>query len=382
MAHQIIDRQEVDCHDPVNEDGGWKPLLHLVNCHDRETTTSGRALYASGNGDLYIGRGCQIYRSQDRGLTWQRDCFVPSFGWKHQCSRVRILARLLRWYIAAMHVLPDGSRLAVARDGIYRAAAGEQAMTRVFAIQRGSRPLNFSIDGSRVLFGEYGSGLEETEVLIYVSEDCGKTFHEGFRFPKGDIRHVHNVMVDPQEGHYWVLVGDFGRQTGVGVLSRDLKHLEWLGRGTQRYRAVSALIEPDCLVYGTDSDRDHNFIVRLDKQSGRIDELKEVEGSSLFSARFGGLRVISTAVEPNPYCRSRECSLYGSQNEGPWQRMAVYRKDMLSPVYFQFGTLVLPYTSGSLPSSIMYSGQAIEGLDGRVALIGAETESLKIARAA
>ena len=354
----------------------------IMNSQAAVTTTSGRALFSAANGDLYIGRGCQIYRSQDQGLTWQRDCFVPSFGWKHQCSRVRILARLLRWYIAALRVLPDGSRLAVARDGIYRAAVGEQAMTRVFSIERGSRPLNFSVDGSRVLFGEYGSGLEETEVLIYVSEDCGKTFHEGFRFPKGDIRHVHHVMVDPSEGHYWVLVGDFGRQTGVGVLSRDLKHLEWLGRGTQRYRAVSALIEPDCLVYGTDSDRDRNFIVRLDKQSGRIDELKEVEGSSLYSARFGGLRVISTAVEPNPYCRSRECSLYGSRNGGPWQKLVTHRKDYLSPVYFQFGTLVLPYTQDSPQTALMYSGQAVDGLDGRVALIGSETEIQQIARAA
>jgi len=354
----------------------------IIDNQKHVTTTSGRALFSAANGDLYIGRGCQVFRSQDQGLTWQRDCYVPSFGWKHHCSKFRVLARLLRWYIAALHVLPDGSRLAVARDGIYRAAAGEQAMTRVFSIQRGSRPLNFSVDGSRVLFGEYGSGLEECEVMIYVSEDCGRTFHEGFRFPKGDIRHVHHVKVDPFEGNYWVLVGDFGRQTGVGVLSRDLKHLEWLGRGTQRYRAVSALIEPDCLVYGTDSDRDYNFIVRLDKKSGRLDELMEVEGSSLYSARFGDLRVISTAVEPNPYCRSRDCTLYGSWNGGNWQRLASHRKDILSPVYFQFGALVLPYTQGSSPSGLMYSGQAVERLDGRVALIGLQTETKQIVRAA
>ena len=379
MAHAIVS-QEMNFHDVRTENWGWKPARQVMNCHEPVTTTSGRALFSAANGDQYIGRGCQIYRSQDQGLTWQRDCFVPSFGWKRQCSRSGILARLLRWYIAALQVLPDGSRLAVARDGIYRAAAGEQAMTRVFAIQRGSRPLNFSVDGSRVLFGEDGSGLEESEVLIYVSEDYGKSFHEGFRFPKGDIRHVHNVMVDPYEGHYWVLVGDFGRQTGVGVLSRDLKHLEWLGRGTQRYRAVSALIEPDCLVYGTDSDRDHNFIVRLDKQSGRIEELKEVEGSSLYSARFGNLRVISTAVEPNPFCRSRECSLYGSRDGGPWQRLVTHRKDFLSPVYFQFGALVLPYTQESSQLELMYSGQAVNGLDGRVALFASETEDHQLAR--
>ena len=345
-------------------------------------TTPGRALFSASNGDLYIGRGCQIYRSRDLGQSWERDCYVPSFGWKHHCSRIRVLARLLRWYIAALHVLPDGSRLAVARDGIYRAEPGEQRMTRVFEIKRGSRPLNISVDGSRVLFGEYGSGLESTEVLIYVSEDSGRTYHEGFRFPQGDIRHVHHVMVDPFDGHYWVLVGDFGRQTGIGALSRDLKHLEWIGRGTQRHRAVSAIIDPDSLTYGTDSDRDHNFIVRLDKKSGRIEELIEVEGSSLYATRFGSLRLISTAVEPNPYCRSQECSLYGSENGADWERFVTHRKDRLSPVYFQFGALVLPYTQNSSLSGFMYSGQAIRDLDGRVALVDIRDNSRKFTRAA
>ena len=351
-------------------------------------TVPGRALFVAANGDLYLCRGCQINRSQDHGLTWQRDCYVPSFGWKHHCSRVRVLARLLRWYIAALQVLPDGSRLAIARDGIYRVAAGEQRMTRVFQIERGSRPLNFSVDGSRVLFGEYGSGLENTEVLIYVSEDSGRTFHEGFRFPRGDIRHVHHVMADPFTGNYWVLVGDFGRQPGIGVLSRDLKHLEWLGRGTQRYRAVSALIDRDGLTYGTDSDRDHNFIVRLDRKTGRLDELLQVEGSSLYSAQFGSLRLISTAVEPNPYCRSRECSLYGSRNGGEWQRLAVHRKDVLSPVYFQFGALVLPYTQplaegqSWADQGFVYSGQAVTGLDGRMAIVRPRSQIAKPARAA
>lgn len=344
--------------------------------------TSGRALFVASNGDLYIGRGCRIFRSRDLGATWDLDCYVPSFGWKHYCSHVRLMARLLRWYIAALQVLPDGSRVAVARDGIYRAEPGELEMKRTFKILRGSRPLNISFDGSRLIFGEYGGGLEETEVLIYVSEDGGRTFSEGFRFPHSDIRHVHNVMFDPFQDHYWVLVGDFGRQTGIGALSKDLKNLDWVGRGTQRYRAVSAIIEPDRLIYGTDSDRDFNFIVSLDKQSGRINELREVEGSSLFAAQFGDWKIISTAVEPNPYCRSRECSLYGSKDGIEWQRLVVHWKDGFSAVYFQFGALVLPYTQTSSINSIMYSGQAIQEFDGRVGLIEICTEGNHYARAA
>ena len=89
----------------------------------------------------------------------------------------------------------------------------------------------------------------------------------------------------------------------------------------------------------------------------------------MYATEYGTQRLISTAVEPNPYCRSRECALYGSQNGGEWQRLAVHRKDLLSPVYFQFGAIVLPTMQNSSQSRLMFSGQAVQGLDGRVAVV-------------
>ena len=325
----------------------------------------GRALYIGEQGELYVSRKYSIYRSEDWGVTWQLDCFVPSFGWKYAVAQTRLGARLLRHYIAAFQILADGSRVAVARDGLYRAERGEQRMHRVFRITRGSRPLGFAADGPRVLFGEYGDGYESSEAFIYVSEDGGRTFEVGYRFPKGDIRHVHKVLVDPYQDNYWVLVGDFGRQPGIGVLSKDLKTLEWLCRGCQECRAAAAIVESDCLLYGTDSDRARNYIVRLDKQDGKLTTLREIEGSSLYATTFGGVRVISTCVEPNPSCPSRECSLYASRNGADWQRTVVHKKDRYHPTYFQFGTLVLPYARCTKPRG-MYSGQAVQEIDGVV----------------
>lgn len=329
---------------------------------------AGRALYIGDHGELYVGRGYTIYRSDDGGATWQLDCCVPMSGWKPLAAKLRLGARLLRYYIAAFQVLADGSRVAVARDGIYHAAPGETRMKRAFQITRGSRPLNLTVDGARVLFGEYGGGYESSEVFIYVSEDSGRTFDVGYRFPKGDIRHVHNVQVDPNGNGYWVFVGDHGREPGIGLLSRNMRTMDWLCRGHQRARIVSAIIDPDCFLCGTDSDVERNFIVRIDKQSGRIDDLLEVEGSSLYSTRFGPVRVISTCVEPNPACLSRECSLYASLNGEDWKRTAIYEKDQYHPTYFQFGTLVLPYSHSPQPRG-MFSGQAVKGLDNTVSFI-------------
>jgi len=330
-------------------------------------STGGRALYIGPAGELYVARRYEIYRSDDGGTTWRLNCYVPGSGWKPLVARSRLAARLLRYYIAAFQVLSDGSRIAVARDGLYRAGPDELRMSRVFRITRGSRPLNLAVDRSRVLFGEYGE-LDAYEACLYVSEDGGKGFDVAYRFRRGEIRHVHNVLVDPYHQGYWVFVGDFGCQPGIASLSKDLRTLEWLGRGSQKHRAVAALIETDCLIYGTDSDCQQNAIVRLDKRTGKVHHLRDVEGTSLYAATFGPVQVISTCVEPNAACNSNECSLYASRDGAQWERLLVHKKDRHHNKYFQFGTIVLPYAYHGEPRG-MYSGQAIEGMDDRVSFL-------------
>jgi hypothetical protein len=330
--------------------------------------TAGRALFVSSLGKCYISRKYDIYCSDDWGASWQLDCRVTETGLNRMITQSSLVARMLRYYIAAFQVLGNGSRVAVARDGLYRAEPGHVRMERVFSISRGSRPLNLAADGRRLLFGEYGSGLESSEVYIYVSEDSGKTWHVGHCFPRGDIRHVHNILIDPWENHYWILVGDFDRQPGIGALSKDLKTIDWLTRGGQESRAVGAIVKPDCLLYGTDSDRSRNFIVRLDKKTGNKSELLEIEGSSLYATAFGSFNAISTCVEPNPTCPSRECSLYVSLDGESWNRIQPHKKDRYSFTYFQFGALILPFSRCDQAKG-MFSGQAVTGAHNLVTIL-------------
>lgn len=129
--------------------------------------------------------------------------------------------------------------------------------------------------------------------------------------------------------------------------------------------AVGALVEPDCLLYGTDSDIERNYLVRLDKRTGVIHDLCKADGSSLYAGRFGSLCVIATCTEPNPTTADDECSLYVSRDGENWKRFFVHKKDGYHSVLFQFGTLVLPYGYGTQARG-MFSGQAVEGADDRV----------------
>ncbi|MSQ13187.1 MAG: hypothetical protein EXR47_03405 [Dehalococcoidia bacterium] len=55
----------------------------------------------------------------------------------------------------------------------------------------------------------------------------------------------------------------------------------------QAARTAQVIVEPDSLLYGTNSDVERNAIVRLDKRTGALTRLRDVEGSSLFATSFG-----------------------------------------------------------------------------------------------
>lgn len=332
--------------------------------------TRGRALFIDGRGSLYVARKYRIFRSDDGGRSWALDCHVPPSGWKPVAAEFALAARLLRFNIQAFQVLADGTRVAVARDGIYRAGPGESRMTRTWAVTRGSRPITLSAEGSRVLFGEYGGAeMDRVGVRVYLSEDGGRRFEPLFEFPAGDIHHVHNVVVDPYADHYWVLAGDHGRTPGIAALSKDGHHLDWVDRGHQMVRAVSALPRPDCLLYGSDSELEPNHLIRLDKKTGRWERLLPVEGSSLYAADVAGMAVISTSVEASAVNTSRQCSLYGSRDDTTWSRLVSFEKDAWSPL-LQFGLIVLPTVQSPATTRWMFSGQALAGQHDRVSLCG------------
>ena len=61
----------------------------------------------------------------------------------------------------------------------------------------------------------------------------------------------------------------------------------------------------------------------------------------------------------------RSAVLYVSHDADSWQPAASYRKDPWPFGFFQYGTLVLPYSSEA-GDVAMYSGQAVHPLDGRL----------------
>jgi hypothetical protein len=327
----------------------------------------GRALLVRPDGTLYAGRHLAILRSRDGGARWERVAALPRDPVRRAAETSRLACRLLRHEIRALAELPDGRVVAANRRGVF-AGAPDGALLAASRVDDGGLavlpPLCLGVGPDSVVFGEYGSPRGRP-MRLFGSRDGGRTFASVHAFAPGEVLHVHNVVFDADEDHYWVLTGDFGAQPGIGRLSRDLARFDWFVRGEQRFRAVEVFVRGDHLIYATDTQLEENALIALDKRTGMAERLRSFEGSCIYACRFGPWFALTTTVEPSAVNASREATLWVSRDLDAWDCVLRAPKDRWHADYFQFGSLVLP-RGASDRAAIAFSGQAVAGWDGKL----------------
>lgn len=329
----------------------------------------GRAVLAEAEGTLHLGNNYEILRSDDDGRSWRQVAELPRSPWRRAAEVSRLACRLLRQEVRALARLADGTYVAANREGVFHGPGG---MLRPSAVEPDGAsvraPMRITVGpGGEVVWGEYTSERPPRAVRLYASEDGGRSFRVIHTLEAGSVLHVHNIVYDPHLDHYWVLAGDHDHEPGIGRLSRDLERFEWFVKGEQRYRAVALFDFGDRLVYATDTEREPNGLISLDKQNGKTERLRDFDGSCIYGCRFGGLYAITTTVEPSPVNRSPWARLWLSRDAIHWKLAWEARKDRWNADWFQFGSIVLP-AGGTERERIVFSGQAVEDLDGQTAL--------------
>ncbi|HWL94984.1 MAG TPA: sialidase family protein [Phycisphaerae bacterium] len=330
---------------------------------------SGRMLLVRPGGACYLGRGHSVYRSNDDGASWTRVAVIPQSVLRRTAGVSRLASRLLRYELRALAELSDGTLIAANRQGVFRSVAGAEVMIPAQfegAGQSVSPPMTLTVGPrDRILWGEYSTKTAHAPpVRLFVSDKGGATFQVARVFEGGSIRHVHNIQFDEQLRHYWVLAGDHDHEPGIGRLSEDLKDFDWVAKGQQQYRAVQVFDLGDSLIYGTDTEREKNAVIRLEKKTGRVERLQELDGSCIYGCRFGGIYALSTSIEPSLVNLGREAGLWLSRDAMHWTRVFGAAKDRWHAAYFQFGSIVLPRGETDR-ETILFSGQALRGIDGR-----------------
>jgi len=297
-------------------------------------------------GVLYASRGHELFRGKvnqrDFRLAWE-PVGVWRAGLIRGCtSAVQLASRLCRDGFHALAILSSGHVVGAVPGRIIILAPGETEFRTSYKLLRGTRPLHIARGPhDHLVWGEYIDNAERTEVHIYTSTDQGEHWDVAYTFPKGAIRHVHNIVYDSWDKCYWVLTGDVGSECRILRASFDFKSVDAVMSGSQQTRAAALIPTADAVYFSTDTPLETNYVYRL-ARTGNPDKVTALSGSSIYGCRVGSSIFFSTMVEPSRTNPERNVCLFGSSDGQNWQRLLQWRKDRWPLRLFQYGNAFLP----------------------------------------
>ena len=320
----------------ANQPTGWGLSRIATFPHLRALAWNGDALYAS--------RGYSLLSTKVKGadFEWRSVAKYRPARWRILSSSLRLTFRLFRDGFHALAILSSGHLLAAVPGAIVALAPGESEFRLSHRVLRGTRPLHIAVTPTdQVFWGEYFDNPQRDEVHIYASTDRGATWAVAYTFPKGAIRHIHNIVYDQWENCLWVLTGDAGSECRILRASRDLATIDAVVCGNQQARAVALIPTPKGLYYSSDTPFETNHVYFLDRH-GKVAELASFSSSSIYGCRVGEAMFFSTMVEPSSVNLGSSVNLYGSRDGLRWQSVLRWRKDRWPAGLFQYSNALLP----------------------------------------
>ena len=299
------------------------------------------------NGEvLYASRGYTLFRARMSTTSsredWQQVGVYRPAWWRTLTQSSRLSFRLFRDGFHALAVLPAGDLVAAVAGAIIRLSPGETEFCTSHRMFCGTRPLHLAVaPNGHVVWGEYFDNRGRDEVHIYLSADHGASWQVAHTFPKGAIRHVHNIVYDQWADCFWILTGDSGAECKILRASCDFKNVDVMLSGSQQARAVALVPAPDGLYFSSDTPLESNYVYGLDRR-GNVRQLAAISSSSIYGCRVGEAIFFSTMIEPSRVNLVREVRVYGSIDGLQWQALRTWKKDRWPMGLFQYGNAFLP----------------------------------------
>ncbi len=281
----------------------------------------------------------------------------------------RLLRRLFR--LDKSSILPtDTGYVAFWQGNVYHIAKESLQLTHTLKMIGCRNPLHNSIaniDGMNLYFGEYGQPHSQGK-SIYRSLDGGLSWNKIYNISCDKIRHIHACKWDPFEERVWVFTGDFEGQSWIISADREFKDVEWIGDGTQYYRAVDAVFDKNAVHWIMDSPISEVHHIRLDRKNRTISIGQVFPGPVWYLKELAdGITLACSVQEVGPSHKDDKVHLFASRNMKKWVEVAEFEHDGFKKGIMKFG--VGAFADGAQSSKKFYIHfEAIKKYDGKVIL--------------
>ena len=309
-------------------------------------------LFCDNNKRLVFANGIFYVDSNDEH---EKIVDVRPKGLRRVLSHSRLAERLLRLEPRCAEMLDENRYVVCHAHKVWLLDVKQKCFTVLQDSREGfSNPLNLCSDGKYVYWGDYGDNAFRDTVNIYRVNSLLKV-EIVYSFPKGAIRHIHNVVWDETHKRFFVLTGDLEEKSGIYKVDSEWKEVKPVVTGSQQYRAVVAFPCGDGLIYATDSVAEENNIYLL--QHGEVMVLAPFPGSCIYGAETKDYYVFSSTVEPpegrglkdmfsyklGAGIKDRYAHLVSvRKSDLQVQEVLKVKKDIWPMKLFQYGTLTFP----------------------------------------
>jgi hypothetical protein len=315
--------------------------------------------WASNNG-WFATRGYEIWHSANQGVSWTKVNLLKS-GLKNWCAKHPFMSQACRFGINNLICLSSGTIICVADGVVYRSEDQATSFSSVFSEFQGRGPLRQGICQDhigRIYIGEYWRNKKRKSVRILRSDDDGVTWNPVHSWPSKTTGHVHFVQFDPIEKMIWVGTGDDDSECRIAYSRDGGETFHLIGGGSQIWRAVSVMITPKAIFWGTDIGIDHegqrNYLIRWDRSTQKLEKILTIDGPAYYSTQtIQGTMVVGKAVEGGKNEKDQCVHLYWTKDHINWQDMCLWPK-YPAPGIFGPATISFP-SSDALQSRLLFN---------------------------
>lgn len=219
-----------------------------------------------------------------------------------------------------------------------------------------------------IFVGEYGHNKARDPVPVWRSADGGDTWQVVYEFPRGSVKHTHGVYHDPFSGRLFIPTGDFAGECFLVEADENFDLVEKHGDGSQIWRPVSLLFEPEHIIWGMDSPLETSHLQIMCRKERTLQRGQAFPGPVWYSKQLDdGVSLLQSSCEPGPGVQSDAAHLFVARDNRAWLDVARFRKDRWPMGLFKYG--VLAFADGRQVSDrFALFGEAVVGLDGKAAV--------------